>query len=145
MRQFPLPGHKGSEPASRAMQAARRQGKAWEVAELMFANARALDAESVIGFAEQAEVGDMERFKADFAGQEVKEEVQKDLEAGRAAGVRGTPTILVNGLRFQQRPSVEGLAAVIDEQIKRADALIAAGTPIDKVYETLAKENASAR
>ncbi len=36
-----------------------------------------------------------------------------DLEAAEAAGVTGTPTVFVNGVRIED-PSLEGLAAVID-------------------------------
>ncbi|MCC6525027.1 MAG: thioredoxin domain-containing protein [Polyangiaceae bacterium] len=141
LRHFPLPNHPGSDPAARAMQAALRQGKGWELGELLFANARSLGPDTVVGFAEQVGLGDLDRFKADFASDEVKAEVQNDLKAGRDARLRSTPTILVNGLLYQGQRSVEGLGAVVEAEIKKADALLASGTPIAQVYETLAKQN----
>lgn len=100
----------------------------------IFANMRALSDDNLIKFAQ--EIGlDIEKFKADFNSDEVKEEVAKDAEAGKAAGVRGTPSIFVNGRRYQGPRTLEGFAPFINDEINKADALVKAGTSIDKVYE----------
>jgi predicted DsbA family dithiol-disulfide isomerase len=130
--------HPQAPAAARAMQAAHRQGKAWEMEEKLFENMRQLADEQIEGYA--GEVGlDLEKFKSDFASDAVKKEVDDDLEAGRKAGVRGTPSIYINGMRYQGERSLDGFKVVIDEELKKADALIAKGTSIDKVYETLSK------
>jgi predicted DsbA family dithiol-disulfide isomerase len=137
VRHFPLPSHQRAEPAARAMQAALRQGKGWEMEKLIFENMRQLSDEDILGFAKQLEL-DIDKFKTDYESEAIKKEVAEDLAAGRAAGVRGTPTIFVNGKRFSGPRSLEGFKPVVEEEIKKADALIQAGTPIDKVYEKLA-------
>lgn len=142
LRHFPLPSHSRAEPAARATQAAQRQGKGVEMAEKVFANMKALTDDDLVKYA--GELGlDVEKFKADFASQEIKDEVAKDAQAGRGAGVRGTPTIFVNGKRYQGQRTLDGFKPLIDEEIGAAEALIKAGTPPEKVYETRAKVNAA--
>lgn len=141
MRHFPLGMHKEAEPAARAMQAADRQGKAFEMADKIFANMKALSADDLAKYA--GEVGlDVDKFKADWASQEVKDEVANDVKAGQSAGIRGTPSLFINGKRFQGQRTLDGFRPVIDAEIKAADELIKGGTPLEKVYETRAKANA---
>jgi predicted DsbA family dithiol-disulfide isomerase len=130
--------HPDAGPAAKAMQAAKRQGKAWEMADVLFANYRKLKPDDITGYA--GEVGlDVEKFKVDFASAEVGKEVAGDTKAASQAGVRGTPTILVNGLKHRGPRTLEGFKPVIDGEIKKADELIKKGTPIEKVYEALVK------
>jgi predicted DsbA family dithiol-disulfide isomerase len=136
-----LPSHSQSEGAARAMQAAHRQGKAFEMAEKIFGNMKGLNEGIYEGWA--GDIGiDAAKFKADFTSQSIKDEVAGDLKAGKDAGVRGTPTIFINGKRHAGARSLEGFKPVVDAEIKAADELIKAGTPLDKVYETRAKANA---
>lgn len=132
--------HPNAAPASRAMQAAAKQSKGLEMEEKLFENSRELTPEAIEGFASAVGL-DVDKFKADIESDAVKKEVEDDLAAGRAAGVRGTPTILVNGSRFQGARTLEGFKAAIDEEIKAADELIKGGTPLEKVYETRCKAN----
>lgn len=143
LRNFPLSMHKQAEPAARAMQAAHRQGKALEMSDKMFANMKALSDTELLKYAEELGL-DVAKFKADFESQEVKDEVAKDLQAGKDAGVRGTPAVFVNGLRFQGPRTVDGFKEVVESELAKADALIEGGTPIEAVYETLGKKNAAA-
>jgi protein-disulfide isomerase len=141
VRHYPLAMHKDSEPAARAMQAAHRQGKAFEMSEKIFGNMKALSADDLARYAE--EIGlNVEQFKTDWASDEIKKQVSDDLKAGQAAGVKGTPTIFVNGRRYQGQRTLEGFKPVVDEEIKAADELIKGGTSPDKVYEARAKANA---
>lgn len=123
------------------MQAANRQGKAFEMADKIFGNMKGLNADIYSGWA--GELGlDTGKFNADFSSPAVKDEVASDTKAGKDAGVRGTPTIFINGKRHAGPRSLDGFKPVVDAEIKAADELIKAGTPLDKVYETRAKANA---
>jgi predicted DsbA family dithiol-disulfide isomerase len=82
---------------------------------------------------------DVAKFKADFESPEIAKQVKDDTDAGRAAGVRGTPSLYVNGRRYQGQRTLEGFKPVIEEEIKKADKLIQSGTPLEKVYEKLSK------
>lgn len=140
-RHFPIQSHAQAEPAARAMQAAHRQSKAFEMSAKIFGNMKGLNDGIYEGWA--GELGlDVAKFKEDFSSQAIKDEVAGDAKAGRDAGVRGTPTIFVNGKRHTGPRSVEGFKPVVDQEIKAADELIKAGTPLDKVYATRAKANA---
>ena len=143
LRHFPLPMHKEAEPAARATQAAHRQGKGFEMMDKIFANMRALSPADLEKYA--GEVGlDVGKFKVDMESQAVKDEVANDTKAGRDAGVRGTPSIYVNGKRHQGQRTLEGFKPIVEEEIKAADELIKSGTPLEKVYETRAKLAAAA-
>lgn len=123
------------------MQAAHRQGKAFEMEGKIFGNMKGLNEGIYEGWA--GDLGlDVDKFKADFTSQAVKDEVASDLKAGKESGVRGTPTIFINGKRHAGPRSLEGFKPVIDAEIKAADELIKSGTPLEKVYETRAKANA---
>jgi protein-disulfide isomerase len=65
---------------------------------------------------------DLARFKADMAGDACKKEVAADQAQMQAIGVTGTPSIFVNGRIYMGPRSVEGFSAVIDEEIKKANA-----------------------
>ncbi len=130
--------HKNAEPAARAMQAAKRQGKEWEMADKLFGNFRELTQENFDKWAGELKL-DVAKFKADMESEAVKKEIQVDMAAVKAAGVRGTPSIFINGVKYRGQRTFDGFKPAIDAEIKKADALIAKGTAVSKVYETLAK------
>lgn len=138
LRHFPLPMHADADEASRAVQAAKRQGKEWELTKKIFDNMRQLKPADLEKYA--GEVGlNIDKFKVDFADPAIAKQVEDDTAAGKAAGVRGTPSIYVNGRRYSGQRTLEGFKPVIDEEIAKADKLIKAGTPLEKVYEKLSK------
>jgi 2-hydroxychromene-2-carboxylate isomerase len=79
--------------------------------------------EQIEGYAKQIGL-DMKRFKADLDSDAVKEQVEADRRLARRAGVRGTPTVFVNGRLLQDR-TLEGFRALIDPMLKSATS----GTP----------------
>jgi len=120
-KHFPLVSiHPQAMPAALAAVAAQRQGKFWEMHELLFANQRALALEQIEEYARRIGL-DLQRFKADIASEEVKAQVQADIALARRSGVRGTPTIFVNGKLLQNR-SLEGFKELIEPQLTAARA-----------------------
>jgi len=59
----------------------------------------------------------MERFERERKSKEVLDAVESDLQEGLEAGVRGTPTIFVNGRLLQNR-SLQGFQQLIDRILK---------------------------
>jgi protein-disulfide isomerase len=112
-KEFPLTSiHRNALGASKAAIAAQNQGKYWEMHDLLFENFQKLGADDLPAHA--AKVGlDVERWKKDMESEAVDKRVQEDLRLGRAVGVRGTPTMFVNGLRVTNR-SFEGIKEMID-------------------------------
>jgi predicted DsbA family dithiol-disulfide isomerase len=134
----PLGFHKNARPAAHAMQAAHRQGKAWEMHDKMFENIKALTRPDLERYA--GDVGlDVQKFKADMDSDAVKKEVVADEKVADKVGARGTPTFFINGRPISGAQPYSAFETIIKEELEKAKKLIAAGTPIKDVYATLAK------
>jgi protein-disulfide isomerase len=139
----PLPFHKAARPASVAAETVfRLKGSEafWKFHALAFQNQRALTPENFEQWAVQAGV-DRAKYKASFDKQEFAAKVDADLAGGKAAGVSGTPAALINGILLSGAQPIDKFKAVIDEQLKAAEAAIKSGTKADKVYAKLSQEN----
>jgi thiol-disulfide isomerase/thioredoxin len=112
-KHYPLPSHTRAEPAARAAEAAARQGKFWEMTDLLFTRQRALEDADLEKYAEQIGL-DMARFRADLASEEVAAAVAADRAEGEAAKVEGTPTVYVNGRKLEE--PFKALPAYIAEE-----------------------------
>ena len=99
-RHFPISAlHPRAMDASRAAEAAARQGKFWEMHALLFENQDALEPEDLSRFA--ASLGlDLRRFAADMAAPDVERKILADFQGGVRTGVNGTPTFFVNDARY---------------------------------------------
>lgn len=99
-KQFPIPSlHEHAINASKASLAAHKQGKFWEMHDLLFKNAPELQEEKLMQYAQSLNL-DMEQFKKDYASSEIEEELQEDIRLGEEVEIRGTPTFFVNGKRL---------------------------------------------
>jgi protein-disulfide isomerase len=139
----PLPFHKNARPSALAAETVFRLGGPeafWKFHALAFQNQRALTPENYEQWAVQAGV-DRAKYKASFDKQEFAAKIDADLAAGKASGVSGTPAALINGILVSGAQPIDRFTAVIDEQLKAADAAIKAGTKPEKVYAKLSAEN----
>ncbi|HWY52537.1 MAG TPA: thioredoxin domain-containing protein [Chthoniobacterales bacterium] len=98
---FPLPNHQHGREAALAAEAASRQGKFWEMHDLLYQNqsdwSKATDIHPVFEqYAQQLKM-DVTRFKKDFDSKEVAKVVDREREQGVSRGVQNTPTIFING------------------------------------------------
>jgi protein-disulfide isomerase len=98
-KQYPLPMHPKAREASKATIAAHKQGKFWEMHDLLFENQERLQTANLDDFAEKIGL-DMKRFRADMKAKDADKKIEADLAEGEAAGVDATPSIYVNGRRF---------------------------------------------
>ncbi|MDA8417437.1 MAG: DsbA family protein [Desulfobacteraceae bacterium] len=100
--------------------AANRQGKFWPMHDKIFESYQSLNEAKLSGFAK--EIGlDMAKFDKDIADPKLKEQVVRDQQEGIAAGVRGTPTLFVNGRQVRDR-SLEGLKALVGGELQHLKA-----------------------
>jgi len=135
-RHQPLPFHNHAMEAAEASMAAHAQGKFWQMHDKMFANQQALDRPALDKYAE--EIGlNMGRYKADMDGHKHKANIEADSKAGNAVGANGTPAFFINGVSVSGAQPFEAFKAVIDKELPKADALLKAGTPLDKLYEKI--------
>jgi predicted DsbA family dithiol-disulfide isomerase len=114
-KHYPLPSHTRAVPAARAAEAAARQGKFWEMTDLLFTRQRALEDSDLEKYAEQIGL-DMERFRADYASPAVAAAVDNDRAEGEKVNVEGTPTVYVNGRKLEEPFKV--LPAYIKEELE---------------------------
>jgi len=139
----PLPFHKSARPAALAAETVFRLGGSkafWKFHEQAFANQKALTPENFETWAAAAGV-DKAKFKASFDKQEFAAKIDADMAVGKASGVTGTPASMINGVFLSGAQPIDKFTSVIDEQLKAAQAAIAAGTKPEKVYAKLAGEN----
>ena len=134
----PLPFHDKAMDAALAMQAAQRQGKAWQMHDKMFENQQALTRPDLERYAK--EIGlDVARFQRDMGDSKLKDEVLADQKVAGSVGATGTPTFFVNGRQLVGAQPFEQFKALIDEQMKKADELLKKGTPRSQLYEKLSQ------
>ena len=101
-RHFPLTQiHPHALAAAATAEAAARQGRFWEMHELLFHRQKALEDDDLRAYA--TEIGlDVARFDRDRADDEVVARIERDVASGEATGlVRGTPTLFVDGILYQ--------------------------------------------
>jgi protein-disulfide isomerase len=119
VKQFPLTSiHPFAQPAALAALAAQDQGKFWPVHDLLFKAGAQLNDQTIRQAAETAGL-DMAAFDRSVKDPRIAAAVERDLKDGVEAGVRGTPSIFVNG-RLVQGRTVEGLLQAVEAQLKKA-------------------------
>ena len=117
-KQFPLPAtmHPNALPAAKAALAAGKQGKYWEMHDLLFKNSRELGADKLEEYAKQLGL-DVAKWKADMSAPDVQQQIDAEMKLGQTAAVSGTPSFFVGGKRVMNR-SVDGFSEMIDTQLK---------------------------
>jgi len=103
-------------PAAQAAHAAGKQGKFWEYHDKVFENYNKLSGEILEQFAKDLGL-DMDLFSNERGSPEIAALINRDLREGSRIGVRGTPTIFVNGKRLGQR-SIEAFSVAIENELK---------------------------
>jgi protein-disulfide isomerase len=115
-KQFPLDAHPNARAAARAAIAAGKQGKFWEMHDRLFEHQDALEPHQLEGHAKALGL-DTERFGEDMESEATERRIEEDRALGRRVGVRGTPSIFINGRLFEG--SLRGLPAYVQEELAR--------------------------
>jgi protein-disulfide isomerase len=136
LKNLPAPSHPGAVRAARALQAARRQDKAWEIYAELVAHTAALAPADLVRYATKVDL-DVAKFKTDLDDPTVEQEVAADRDLATQVGVHSAPTCFVNGRKLQGVDGLRDLDALIAEQIKAALELLWAGTPPMEIYPRL--------
>ena len=127
-----MPLHRNAKLAAQYTEAAGEQGKYWEFQEKLFAmqgewgekhgpDAHAAPTAPVSTLFEKygKEIGlDPQKLNAAAGNPEYANKAERDLNDGRALGVRGTPTFFVNGRKLA-RLSMQDLRALINEELAK--------------------------
>ena len=104
-------------PASLASMAAAKQGKFWEMHDGLFANYSQLSDAKIDEIAKNIGL-DLVKFKEDLNDPQIRQLIDRDMQEAQQNGVRGTPTIFING-RLLRKRSPEGFQEAIDKELSR--------------------------
>jgi protein-disulfide isomerase len=116
-KEYPLDTHSQAFGAATAALAAHKQGKFWAMHDAMFDH-HDLSKPNLIVMAKAAGL-DMSRFEKDMDSKEVRDAVAKDMADGDRANVEGTPTIFINGQRYNGSIQLQFLKPLIDAELKK--------------------------
>ena len=94
--------------------AAHKQGKFWEFHDLLFKDYNKLNDQKVAEIRTALNL-DADQFQRDMADPALKAHINADARNGNSAGVRGTPTVFINGKLLRDK-SLNGF----QRQIKQA-------------------------
>jgi protein-disulfide isomerase len=119
-KQFPLRSHKYAFKAAEASIAAARQGKFWEFHDLLFKNYSNLNDQKVAEIRTSLNL-DADQFQRDMSDPAVKAQIETDLSNGNSAGVRGTPTVFINGKLLRDK-SLNGFERQINQELMQLKA-----------------------
>ena len=115
-KEFPLADiHANAVNAAKAALAAGRQGKFWEMHDMIYQNQDKLGMENLKDYAQKVGL-DVLRWEQDFSSPEVQQQLSREASEGRAVGVDSTPSFFVNGRRITQG-TVEEFKLLIREAL----------------------------
>lgn len=124
-RNFPLfQLHPNAIAAARAAEAAGKQGKYWEMHDLLYENQQAWTPVTDVmpAFVQYAEkIGlNTTKFNQDYKSAAVNNLIQADLKEGNRLGIDSTPTFFLDGKKISPPdPTVEAFSKVIDAEIAK--------------------------
>lgn len=124
-RNFPLVQiHKNAMAASRAAEAADKQGRYWEMHDLLYTNQSSWSESSnpttfFNQYATQLSLN-QKQFTSDMNSQATLDVINADLAAGGKVGVDSTPTFFINGKKVTSQPrSVADFSKLIEDAAKQ--------------------------
>jgi protein-disulfide isomerase len=118
-KHLPLPMHPQAPDAHAAAEAAHRQGKFWEMHDLIFQNQRDLRVETLEGYARQLGL-DMDRYRRDVKSEEVANRIDADMKQAGSVGVSGTPAFFINGRFLSGAQPYANFKRYIDSALQKA-------------------------
>jgi protein-disulfide isomerase len=98
--QFPLSYHRFALPAARVAECANDQGRFEAMHDLLFLKQDSLGLKAWASFAEEAGVPDVSRFLSCASDTTTPPRVTAGMQLGARLGVRGTPTLIINGWQY---------------------------------------------
>lgn len=113
---FPLPSHEFAESAARAAECANIQGTVG-MRSLLFERQHGIGSVSWRILAQEAGVPDVDEFDECVNDAQPMERIEQGKKLADKMGVRGTPTVIVNGWKLPVPPSPEVLDRIINNVV----------------------------
>lgn len=126
-RYFPLAGHKNSMTAASAVEAAGRQGKFWEMHDMLFENQKTWGEKSIadpklfLTYAQKIGL-DITKYQKDVTDPSVRDRIERDKRSGAGLGVQGTPSFFLNGEKLSNPRSYEEFKTLISAELLKTQA-----------------------
>jgi protein-disulfide isomerase len=117
-KQYPLDTHSQAALAAAAALAAHRQGKFWQLHDAMYADRTHLSRANILAMAGAAGL-DTKRFTQDWDSPAVKQDLAREVTEGDKAGVEATPTIFIDGQKYNGALELDAIRPVIEAELKR--------------------------
>lgn len=115
-KHMPLSMHSKAPAAHKAAEAARIQGKFWEMHDLIFSDQRGMSEEKYVEYAKQLGL-DVDKFNQDRNSPQVEARLAQDMAQASKLGVTGTPAFFVNGRYLSGAQPFSSFKVLIDEQL----------------------------
>ena len=116
-KNFPLRSHRYAVPAAIAALAAGRQGKFWEFHDELFKIYKKINDKNINEIAQNLALN-MPEFQQSIKDTSIMQRVQDDMQEGMRIGIRGVPSVYINGKKFKGR-KLQDFQAVIDKELKK--------------------------
>jgi len=116
-KNFPLRNHRFARKAAIAALAANMQGKFWEFHDRLFNNYNRLSDQKIREVAHELGLNE-KKFEEQMKDPKILARLKQDIRDGAGAGVRGIPTIFINGRLLKNR-TLKGFQAVIDKELEK--------------------------
>jgi protein-disulfide isomerase len=142
----PLPFHPRAVPtANFAFEARAQKGEAgfWAAHDKLFDIQPKLEDSDLEQAAKDLGLN-VDKVKDAMKTNKFKRDIDADNDLADDLQANGTPHMFINGRRLVGAVPFEDFQPIVDEEIKKAQALIAKGTPASKVYEELIKDGKGA-
>jgi Na+/H+ antiporter NhaA len=119
-RHLPLPDvHPRAQLAAEAAEAAGKQGRFWEMHDLLFAHQDALRPPDLLAYADELGL-DGSRIERELRRNDYAARIARDTESAELSDVSGTPTFFVNGHRHRGAYDLASLEAAVRAARQRA-------------------------
>jgi protein-disulfide isomerase len=136
-----LPFHKRAKPAANLARFAYKQKGDkgfWDAHEKLFANQSNLEDDGLEKIS--GELGlPWAQVKQAIDSDKFGDKINASMDLASEVNARGTPHFFVNGRRLSGAQPFEKFKALVDEELGKAKALVAKGTPRAKVYDEIMK------
>ena len=117
-KHYPLSSHANARLAAEGAVAAQKQGKFWQFNEKVWSNYENLTPAVLEKAAKEAGL-DVARWRVDLDSDTVKGRVQADKSEGSNLGIVATPSIYINGRKYEDPLEIASFKDWIDEELGR--------------------------
>lgn len=108
--------HRHASSAAQAAEAAGAQGKFWPMHDLLYQNQQGLEPPDLTHYALRAGL-EVYKFDSALSSGTYANRVEADYAGGVSSGVKGTPTLFINGCRYTGPMELGPLSATIQQLI----------------------------